>query len=94
MSGASGKVLAAIQVTPEACAGGLIGKIRDGDTIEIDAVSGQMSVAASDAVEERDLPEPDIATGHAGMGRELFAAFRHKVSSAEAGATVFTADAE
>lgn len=94
MSGASGKVLAAIQVTPEACAGGLVGKIRDGDTIEIDAVSGHMSVAAADAVEERDLPEPDIATGHAGMGRELFAAFRHKVSSAEAGATVFTGVAE
>ncbi|MGI9219951.1 MAG: dihydroxy-acid dehydratase, partial [Woeseiaceae bacterium] len=92
MSGASGKVLAAIQVTPEACAGGLVGKIEDEDMIEIDATTGKMSVAAADAIAERDVAVPDIASGHSGMGRELFAAFRHKVSSAETGATVFAGE--
>ena len=92
MSGASGKVLAAIQVTPEACAGGLIGKIKNDDMIEIDAASGEMSVVTSDAIAERDVPVPDIATGHSGMGRELFSVFRHKVSSAETGATVFAGE--
>lgn len=92
MSGASGKVLAAIQVTPEACAGGLVGKIKDDDMIKIDTATGQMSVTTSDAIAERDVPVPDIATGHSGMGRELFSMFRHKVSSAETGATVFAGE--
>ena len=89
MSGASGKVLAAIQVAPEACAGGVIGKIRDGDTIEIDAATGNMAVTAADDVLAREADIPENLPGDSGMGRELFATFRQKVSSADRGATIF-----
>ena len=90
MSGASGKVLAAIQVTPEAVDGGLIGKIRDGDRISIDAETGVLSVAAdSGEIADRPARVPDLAPNHAGVGRELFAAFRASVNSAEGGATIF-----
>jgi phosphogluconate dehydratase len=88
MSGASGKVLAAIQVSPEAVCGGTIGKIRDGDFIEIDAVSGSLSVTADDDPVARSTEAVDISAGHTGMGRELFASFRKQVSSAETGATI------
>ncbi len=85
MSGASGKVLAAIQVTPEAAAGGMINRIQDGDMITIDAVAGVLEVDA-------DLAQrpPDEAT-HGdvlGMGRELFSAMRGQAASAEAGASI------
>jgi phosphogluconate dehydratase len=92
MSGASGSVLAAIQVTPEAVKGGTIGKIRDGDTIRIDADAGVVEVTASDDdVAERPIPAFDLAESHVGMGRELFAAFRARVSGAEEGAFVLAA---
>jgi phosphogluconate dehydratase len=90
MSGASGKVLAAIQVTPEAAHGGLIGKIRDGDIITIDGVSGEMSVADGDRVAARDPGPDDIAAHAVGIGRELFLPFRERASSAEEGASFFT----
>jgi phosphogluconate dehydratase len=87
MSGASGKVLSAIQVTPEALCGGLIAKIRDGDIIEIDARTGTLSVTGVD-IEER---EADIVTApQYGLGRELFGAFRERSGSAETGASLFT----
>jgi len=89
MSGASGKVLAAIQVSPEALADGLIGRIRDGDMIEIDAAKGLLDVEAGDDIEARPPVPIDLEKSHAGMGRELFAAFRQSVTSAEAGATIF-----
>jgi phosphogluconate dehydratase len=89
MSGASGKVLAAIQVTPEALAGGIIGKIRDGDVVTIDSNSGTLAVDAED-IESRPAPEPDAANAQVGMGRELFAAFRENSSGAEQGAGIFT----
>ena len=89
MSGASGKVLAAIQVSPEASAGGVIGKIRDDDMIEIDAINGRMNVSAADDPLARTTVESNVAAGHTGMGRELFAAFRERVSSAETGASIF-----
>lgn len=88
MSGASGKVLAAIQVSPEAVCGGMIGKIQDDDVIEIDAVNGSLSVTADDDPHSRSMQTIDITAGHSGMGRELFAAFRSNVSSAETGASV------
>ena len=88
MSGASGKVLAAIQTTPEAVDGGVIGKIRDGDTVRIDAGAGTMSVEAAD-VEARPMRKVDLSDNHRGMGRELFAAFRNNVDSAENGASIF-----
>jgi phosphogluconate dehydratase len=90
MSGASGKVLAAIQVTPEAVDGGAIGKIRDGDTVCIDAEAGLLSVSADDGDPlERSVREFDLKGHRTGMGRELFAVFRRAVSSAERGASVF-----
>ncbi|MDJ0940525.1 MAG: phosphogluconate dehydratase [Woeseiaceae bacterium] len=90
MSGASGKVLAAIQVSPEALAGGLIGRIRDGDVIEIDAGAGVLRVHADDELDARPAPEFDLSASHSGVGRELFATFRASVTSAEAGATIFS----
>ncbi len=88
MSGASGKVLAAIQVTPEAVHGGPIGKIRDGDRITICARSGRLNAAVPD-IERRPEPAYDLSPGHSGMGRELFAVFRAQACDAEAGATIF-----
>jgi phosphogluconate dehydratase len=89
MSGASGKVLAAIQVTPEAICGGLIAKVRDGDIIEVDAASGIMTLAV-DGAEARE-PVIEAAPQH-GLGRELFGAFRNRAGSAEAGASLFSDD--
>jgi phosphogluconate dehydratase len=89
MSGASGKVLAAIQVTPESLAGGVIGKIRDGDMVTIDANGGSMVVEAGD-IESRPTPDADIANRQVGMGRELFTAFRERSEGAEQGAGIFT----
>jgi phosphogluconate dehydratase len=90
MSGASGKVLAAIQITPEACCAGEIARIQDGDIIEIDAIRGLLEVTADAAAwSARALPTPDLAASHTGMGRELFAAFRHAVNGAEQGASIF-----
>ncbi len=89
MSGASGKVLAAIQTSPEAIAGGAIGKVRDGDLLEIDADSGRFDVVDDAGFEARELPGFELSRSHSGMGRELFASFRHSVTSAEAGATIF-----
>ncbi len=88
MSGASGQILAAIQVTPEALHGGAIGRIRDGDLIAIDADTGMLSVRAED-FEQRPAPAVDLTASHHGMGRELFATFRAQVTGAEAGATIF-----
>ena len=87
MSGASGKVLAAIQVTPEAVRGGTIGKILDGDIVTIDASEGIFSVTADDDPAAREPREFDVSSGHVGMGRELFATFRARASGAEAGAS-------
>lgn len=87
MSGASGKVLAAIQVTPEALDGGIIGRIRDGDIVSIDAEAGTLSV--EDSVTARPQRDADLSDNYSGMGRELFAAFRGSVDSAERGASIF-----
>jgi phosphogluconate dehydratase len=89
MSGASGKVLAAIQVSPEALDGGAIGKIRDGDIVSINCDSGSLNVESKEPLAERKPVTSDVSANHAGMGRELFASFRQNVSSAETGATVF-----
>ncbi|MCH9696279.1 MAG: phosphogluconate dehydratase [Gammaproteobacteria bacterium] len=87
MSGASGKILAAIQVTPEAVCDGVIGKIRDGDMITVCANSGELSVAADDVIEVRDANV--TMAPQQGMGRELFTAFRDRAGSAESGASLF-----
>jgi phosphogluconate dehydratase len=87
MSGASGKVLAAIQVTPEALCGGLIAKIRDGDRITVNAANGILSVASEDDIASRE-PLLRVAPQQ-GMGRELFSAFRERAGTAESGASLF-----
>ncbi len=92
MSGASGKVLAAIQVAPEALAGGDIGRIKDGDIVEIDADAGTIAVSTDDDFSARPLPQIDLEASHFGMGRELFAVFRRGVNDAESGATIFGSD--
>jgi len=93
MSGASGKVLAAIQVTPEAADGGLIGRIRDGDLVRIDAEQAVLSAETTDgSLESRPESKPNLSASHTGMGRELFAVFRHHASAAESGASIFSVD--
>ncbi|NCF14784.1 MAG: phosphogluconate dehydratase [Gammaproteobacteria bacterium] len=89
MSGASGKVLAAIHATPEAARDGLIGKIRDGDMVTIDSAAGELQVSAEDNIEERDTTPNEIASHSIGIGRELFQPFRERASSAEEGASFF-----
>ena len=90
MSGASGKVPAAIHVTPEAMDGGAIGKIRDGDMIRLDAVSGRLELlVGEDELAGRTVEHADL-TGHDhGLGRELFANFRRLAKRADEGASVF-----
>ena len=90
LSGASGKVPAAIHVTPEAAEGGSIAKIRDGDTVRIDAVTGRLDVLVPAADwAARSLATCDLEPSHWGVGRELFAPFRAAVGPADAGATIF-----
>lgn len=87
MSGASGKVPAAIHLTPEALAGGLIAKIQDGDVVRLDAVSGTLTVLVDEAeLAAREAATCDLRASHQGMGRELFASSRLLVSGAEQGA--------
>ncbi len=88
MSGASGKVLAAIQVTPEAVDGGPIARVRDGDMVEIDAEKGTLEVVADSDFGARAAPDA-LPVEQTGMGRELFAAFRERATSAEHGASLF-----
>ena len=90
LSGASGKVPAAIHVSPEALAGGAPGKVRDGDPIRLDVVAGTLEVRLLEAEwRARECATPDAAhadvNGH-GLGRELFAGMRRNVKGAEEGA--------
>jgi len=87
MSGASGKVLAAIHLVPEAVAGGAIAKLRDGDLITIDAEASTLEVDVPEAEWSARTNAPmDVSGNQFGMGRELFAVFRAQVDSAEDGA--------
>jgi phosphogluconate dehydratase len=90
MSGASGKVPAAIHVSPEALAGGPLGKVRDGDLIRLDAVAGTLQALVPAAEWAARVPatlDPAQAEDNAhGLGRELFGGMRRTVRSAEEGA--------
>ena len=89
MSGASGKVPAAIHLSPEAADGGPIAKIRDGDMIRLDASAGTLEVLVpAEEFEAREPARPDLTGSQEGIGRELFAAFRASVGAAETGAAV------
>jgi phosphogluconate dehydratase len=89
MSGASGKVPAAIHLAPEAVEGGIIAKIYDGDLITLDAPNGDLILHVSD----EELAKREHVISHTaptyGTGRELFAGFRNIVSSADLGASAF-----
>jgi phosphogluconate dehydratase len=90
MSGASGKVPAAIHVSPEILAGGPLGLVRDGDIIRVDATSGTLEALVPEAVwAARKMANADLTSSHIGMGRELFAVFRNAISEAEQGAATF-----
>jgi phosphogluconate dehydratase len=90
MSGASGKVPAAIHVTPEALAGGALAKVRNGDVIRVDARAGTLQALVDEATwasREADSIDPIQADDNAhGLGRDLFAGMRRNVNSAEQGA--------
>ncbi|MEO5804965.1 phosphogluconate dehydratase [Devosia sp.] len=90
MSGASGKVPAAIHMTPEAIDGGPISKIRDGDMIRLDANEGTLMFLGDEKEFRSRTPSvEDLRSQHYGMGRELFAGFRSLVGVADRGASVF-----
>lgn len=92
MSGASGKVPAAIHVTPEAALGGAIAKIVDGDVVTVDGTTGVLAVEDAETVLARpSTGAAPTAAEFAGTGRELFAAFRATVGPADEGAGVFPA---
>ena len=92
MSGASGKVPAAIHVTPEALDGGAIGKVRDGDMIRLDAETGLLEALVDPAeFETRKIPAADLTENGHGFGRELFEGFRQLATRADHGASAFGA---
>jgi len=90
MSGASGKVPAAIHVSPEAAAGGPLARLRDGDVVRLDALAGTLqALVADDEWNRREvlaMPEARVHDNNLGMGRELFAGMRRNALSAEEGA--------
>ena len=88
MSGASGKVPAAIHICPEAMDGGPIAQLRDGDILHINPEAGVFEICTA-GVLDRPAATADLDANQFGMGRELFAPFRRNVSSAETGATIF-----
>lgn len=87
MSGASGKVPAAIHISPEAAAGGPLAKLRDGDVIRLDATAGTIEALVDD-LDGRAPAMPDLTGNGNGVGRELFAMFRATVGPAATGAAV------
>ncbi len=91
MSGASGKVPAAIHVTPEAALGGALSRVRDGDLVTVDAATGRLDLHVDPAELAARPPTGRAPQGAewSGTGRELFAAFRATVGTADTGASVF-----
>ncbi|EWS97654.1 phosphogluconate dehydratase [Pseudoalteromonas sp. SCSIO_11900] len=89
MSGASGKVPAAIHLAPEAVEGGIIAKIHEGDIVTLDAPNGILEVHVSDEELAKREPQISQASQTFGTGRELFTGFRNIVSSADLGASAF-----
>ena len=87
MSGASGKVPAAIHISPEAAVGGPLARLRDGDLIRLDAEAGTLEVLAPD-FDTRTPVTADLSTNRHGTGRELFETFRRMVGPATDGAAV------
>ena len=88
MSGASGKVPAAIHLSPEALDGGMIAKLADGDIVTMDAENGKL-FAHDETIFDRPNAVADLTDQGFGMGRELFASFRAACNDASKGATIF-----
>jgi phosphogluconate dehydratase len=87
MSGASGKVPAAIHVTPEALKGGILAKVQTGDMLELNTETGAMDILISEEeLAKREAKIPDVAKHQIGMGREMFAGMRATLTGAEQGA--------
>jgi phosphogluconate dehydratase len=87
MSGASGKVPAAIHVTPEALKGGILAKVQTGDMLELNTETGAMDILISEEeLAKREAKMPDVAKHQIGMGREMFAGMRATLTGAEQGA--------
>lgn len=90
MSGASGKVPAAIHLVPEALKGGMIAKIKNNDLIKLDAINGTLELLVEECIlNERELAVKTSQNDQFGMGRELFNVFRSTVTTAEEGACSF-----
>jgi phosphogluconate dehydratase len=87
MSGASGKVPAAIHVSPEAACGGPLARLRDGDIVRLDAVAGTLTALVPE-FDTRPLVEADLSANAHGIGRDLFGAFRQHVGAATDGAAL------
>ncbi|MDA8586576.1 phosphogluconate dehydratase [Rhodobacteraceae bacterium] len=88
MSGASGKVPAAIHLSPEAADGGAIACVQDGDLLRVNAETGSLEVL-SEGFDIRTPVSPDLSSNEEGLGRELFTAFRqHCGPSSEGGALI------
>ena len=87
MSGASGKVPAAIHVCPEAACGGPLARLQDGDIIRLDATAGTLTCLAPDFATRAPVVA-DLSANRHGIGRELFEAFRRNVGTADTGAAV------
>ena len=94
MSGASGKIPAAIHVCPEAFDGGPLARVRDGDIIRLNGLTGELSVLLSDGELAARENAPGLQDNGVGCGRELFAFMRHSFSTAEQGASAFTQSLE
>jgi phosphogluconate dehydratase len=87
MSGASGKVPAAIHLTPEAMDGGLIAKVKNNDLVELNTESGELNILVSEQeLAAREVHQVDLSSSHVGMGREMFAGMRSCMNGAEDGA--------
>lgn len=90
LSGASGKVPAAIHVTPEAYDGGLLSKVKDGDMIRVNGQTGEMTLLVEEEELAKRKPYPiNLVDSHYGFGRELFTVIRENLASAEEGAVSF-----
>jgi phosphogluconate dehydratase len=89
MSGASGKVLAAIHVTPETAERGALAKVRDGDVLRVDANEGVLDVVSPAEWRDRAPAQLDLSANARGVGRELFSLFRANACSAERGGSAF-----
>jgi phosphogluconate dehydratase len=89
MSGASGSVPAAIHVTPECLSGGPLAKVRDGDIVRLDSITGTLTVKVPDeTLSQREAPTPSLEQNGYGMGRDLFRVFRANAAAAEEGGGV------